>query len=327
MRAFITGIDGQDGFYLSRLLTEKGYEIFGLSRRSLEEPSPNIYQGDLTDAGLIQKILADVKPNEIYNLAAVSDLGAAIKNPELTMAVNYSAAGHLIEVAHHVIPASRIFMALSSQVFDLSNPPQNETTSFRTENPYAVAKLRLYQDYVLPYRDKGSFVCSGFLFNHESPRRETRFVTRKITSSLVKIKMGQLDCLEIGNLNAIRDWGFAGDFVEAMWLMLQQPRPDDFVIATGQPHTVREFIETAASCLGIKITWQGEVLNEVGVNSEGKVIVKINKDFYRPENAGYALGDISKANKILNWKPKVNFIQLVEMMVQADLGSELPNSQ
>lgn len=323
MRAFITGIAGQDGFYLSRLLAEKGYEVFGLVRNNKADviPGAQLFEGDLTDIALIENILAEVKPDEIYNLAAVSDLGTAIKNPEMTMAVNCDAPGRMVEFAYQALPGVKVFLASSSQIFDISNPPQDEQTPFKTENPYAVAKLKLHQDFVLPYREKEFFVCSGFLFNHESPRRDLRFVTRKITSSLVKIKREELDCMEIGNMDAVRDWGFAGDFAEAMRLMLQQQKAGDFVIATGQPHTVRDFIETAAGHLGLKISWQGRGLDEIGADQSGKTIIKVNKDFYRPEGQGYALGDISKAKKVLGWQPKVTFEQLVHMMVEADLGN------
>lgn len=327
-RAFITGISGQDGYYLSHFLSAMGYEIYGLDRDAESETLADfnqeakshikLFTGDLVDADLVRSILNYSMPDEVYNLAAVSDLATSIKNPELAMKVNCDAPARMLEEIFKVVPGARVFLASSAQIFDKSNPPQNELTPFRAENPYAVAKLKLHQEYVLPFQKKGLYVCSGFLFNHESPRRDERFVIRKITKSLVKIKLGLLDCLELGNLGAIRDWGFAGDYVQAMWKMLQQPKPDNFIIATGQPHTVRDLVEAAAGCLGMQIKWRGQGLDEVGLDKRDRIIIRVNQDFYRPE-AGYFLGDISKIKKSLGWQPEVNFQELIRMMVKNDL--------
>lgn len=326
-RAFITGISGQDGYYLSHFLAAKGYEIYGLDRNVESEALVDfdqeikshikLFTGDLVDTALMRSILNSSMPDEIYNLAAISDLATSIKNPELTMEVNCHAPARMLKEISIIVPTARVFLASSAQIFDKSNPPQKEFTPFLAENPYAVAKLKLHQEYVLPFRKKGLSVCSGFLFNHESPRRDERFVMRKITKSLVKIKLGLLDCLELGNLDAIRDWGFAGDYVQAMWEMLQQPKPDDFIIATGQPHTVRDLVEAVAKYLGIQIKWRGQGLDEVGLDKNGRIIIKVNQDFYRPE-AGYYLGDISKIKKNLGWQPKTELKDLVAMMVNYD---------
>jgi GDPmannose 4,6-dehydratase len=213
----------------------------------------------------------------------------------------------------------KIYQASTSEMFGGAKPPQNENTPFNPLSPYAEAKLRAHEDFVKGYRNKGYFVCSGILFNHESPRRGKNFVTRKITYSLAKIKLGLQDCLELGHLDTKRDWGFAGDYVEAMWLMLQQDRPEDFIIGTGQSHSVREFAEIAATELGIKLHWEGEGINEVGKDENGKVIVKVNEKFYRPTDPFYLLADPSKAIKVLGWKPRVDFRALIKMMVTEDL--------
>lgn len=326
-RALITGILGQDGYYLSHFLAAKGYKICGLTKDKTAEAlngwSPKakskikIIVGDLADQGLMRAILEDFKPDEIYNLAAVSDLATSFKYPALTMRINCEAPANIIKQAFKMLPEARIFMASSAQIFDKSNPPQNELTPFKAENPYAMAKLKLHQEYVLPFRKRGLFVCSGFLFNHESPRRED-LIIRKVTKSFVQIKFGLLDCLELGNLEATRDWGFAGDYVRAMWQILRQNKPDDFVIATGKAHTVRDLVEVTADRLGISIKWRGQGLNEVGLDQNGKIIIKINRGFYRLENS-YFLGDTSKIKKEIGWRPKINFNELVKMMVEDEM--------
>ena len=326
-RAFITGISGQDGYYLSKLLVSKGYVVCGLVRdkRAAEKVfngcDPKIKShieiivGDLSDRSLVREILNEFNPGEIYNLAAISDLATSFKNPEKTMEVNCEAPGKMIADAFKILPNVKMFMASSAQIFDSSHPPQSERTAFKPENPYAVSKLKLHQKYVLPFRKKGLYVCSGFSFNHESPRRKD-LVVYKVTSSLVKIKAGKLDCLELGNLETIRDWGYAGDYVEAMWKMLQSRKADDFVIATGKAHTVRELVELTAISLGTVVKWQGQGVNEVGVDKSGRTIVKINPNFYRNES-GYYVGDISKIKRKLGWQPRASFRKLVRLMLES----------
>lgn len=322
-RLLITGISGQDGYYLAHFLVRKGYDVLGLGKEAEAgsmtgwdhkvKSKVQFLTGDITETNLIRKILKNFRPDEIYNLAAISDLKTAAENPKLTILVNCEAPGMIIKESMKILPKARIFMASSAQIFDSSNPPQNELTPFKPNNLYAVAKLKLHQKYVLPFRQKGLYVCSGLLFNHESPRRDD-LIIRKVTSSLVKIKSGLLDCLELGNLDSVRDWGFAGDYVEAMWKMLQQPRPDDFIIATGKKHTVRDLVELTAEIINMKIKWQGRGLNEVGLNGTGKIIVRVNPDFYRLE-IGYFVGDVSKIRNKLKWRPKTNFKKLLKIMV------------
>jgi len=318
-RAFITGISGQDGYYLSKLLVSKGYVVCGLVRdkRAAEKVfngcDPKIKShieiivGDLSDRSLVREILNEFNPGEIYNLAAISDLATSFKNPEKTMEVNCEAPGKMIADAFKILPNVKMFMASSAQIFDSSHPPQSERTAFKPENPYAVSKLKLHQKYVLPFRKKGLYVCSGFSFNHESPRRKD-LVVYKVTSSLVKIKVDKLDCLELGNLETIRDWGYAGDYVEAMWLMLQQDQPEDFVIGTGEAHSVQEFVEAAFKVAGID-NWQRYV--------EFKT-----KAAMRPAEVDHLIADPSKAKNKLGWQPKTSFKELVRLMVEADLERE-----
>lgn len=328
--AFITGVSGQDGSYLAELLIAKGYKVYGLLRRSSTDPLMRIgeivYQnklhiinGDLRDLSAIRRAMEKTKPDEVYNLAALSDVGISFKCPEETFEINYYGFGRLVNEALRVNPNVRIYQASTSEMFGRTQPPQNEKSPFQPVSPYAEAKLKAHQDFVVNYRkNHGVFVCSGILFNHESPRRGKHFVTRKITHSLAKIKHGLQDELELGNLDAKRDWGFAGDYVEAMWRMLQQKSPDDYVIATGESHSVREFVEASARALGMHISWKGNGLKEVGVDEAGRVIIRINKSYYRPSEVHYLLGDSRKARKALKWKPSVGFSQLVEMMTSAD---------
>lgn len=330
-RAFITGITGQDGSYLAEFLIKKNYEVFGLMRRSSTDPLMRIgtlvfeekvrlINGDLRDSGAIRRALKEAKPDEIYNLAAQSDVGISFQCPEETMEINYHGLGRLIHEAVKINPQVRIYQASTSEMFGRTKPPQNERSLFAPVSPYAEAKLRAHEDFVVGYRKRhGLFICSGILFNHESPRRGKHFVTKKITHSLTKIKFGLQDVLQLGNLDTKRDWGFAGDYVGAMWLMLQQPKPQDFVVATGESHTVREFLETVAATLNMPITWKGQGLKEVGYNKQGRAIVKINKNFYRPNEVHYLQGDYGKARRILKWRPKVKFEDLVKMMVGADV--------
>ncbi len=334
-RALITGITGQDGSYLGELLLSKGYTVYGLVRRSSNDPfvrlrhlkdQVRIVYGNLRDTGSLERALAEAKPDEIYNLAAQSDVGISFKCPEETEEINYYGVGRLVNAATRFNPKVRIYQASTSEMFGKTKPPQNESSPFQPVSPYGEAKLKAHEDYVVGYREKhGLYICSGFLFNHESPRRGEHFVTRKITISLAKIKLGLQDHLELGNLDAKRDWGFAGDYVELMWKMLQQKKPADYVIATGESHTVRDFVNAAAQALGMELRWSGKGLKEVAKNEKGKVIVKVNKDFYRPAEVDYLLGDSSKAEKLLKWKPKTSFSELVRIMAEADLSQLAKN--
>ncbi len=328
-RAFITGITGQDGSYLAELLLAKGYTVYGLIRRSSNDPLVRLPQrvrkditylyGNLRDSASLRRALEVARPDEIYNLAAQSDVGVSFKIPEETFEINYHGLGRLIHEAVAINPKVRIYQASTSEMYGSTKPPQNERSPFNPVSPYGEAKLRAHEDYVVGYRDRyGLFICSGILFNHESPRRGEHFVTRKITQSLAKIKLGLQKQLELGNLDAKRDWGFAGDYVEAMWRMLQQKKPVDYVISTGETHTVREFLAAAAKALGMTLTFTGKGLRETAMDEKGRVLVKINKNFYRPREVHSLRGDSRKARKELGWDPQVSFDELVTMMALAD---------
>jgi len=330
-RVLITGITGQDGSYLAEFLLDKDYEVYGLIRRTSLDPLMRIdhlavprrvklLYGNLRDSSSLKRAIEEAKPHEIYNLAAQSDVGISFKVPEETMEVNYLGLGRLVNEAYMINPKVKIYQASTSEMFGNTRPKQNEKSLFRPISPYGKAKLKAHEDFVVGYRKKHNlFICSGILFNHESPRRGEHFVTRKITISLAKIKLGLQDYIELGNLNARRDWGYAGDYVQVMWKILQQKKPDDFVIATGKSNTVREFVNVTASSLGIRLNWSGKGMNEVAKDRYGKVRVKVNSAFYRPNEVYYLEGDSGKARRKLDWKPETSFEELVEMMVLADL--------
>lgn len=330
-RALITGITGQDGSYLAEFLIRKGYEIYGLVRPNSTDPlmrieglsldrKIKIIYGDLRDNNSIIRALKESRPDEIYNLGAQSQVGASFQVPEETLEVNYYGFGRLVNEATRLNAKVRIYQASSSEMFgNVFETPQKETTLFNPVSPYAEAKVRAHNDYVVEYRKRYNFfICSGILFNHESPRRGKNFVTRKITHSLAKIKLGLHDSFELGNLDAKRDWGYAKDYVEAMWLMLQQKTPQDFVISTGESHSVRDFVKAVANALDMKITWHGKGLKEVAKDSSGRIILRINPKYYRPNEVNSVLGDSSKAKQVLKWEPKVTFNELVGIMVKAD---------
>ncbi|MBI5045449.1 MAG: GDP-mannose 4,6-dehydratase [Candidatus Niyogibacteria bacterium] len=317
-RAFITGITGQDGSYLAEFLLEKGYIVSGFLRRSSTDPlmrisydtkkSIKLIYGNLRDMASLERAFAEFVPDEIYNLAAQSDVGISFKCPEEAFEVNYYGVGRLVNAAMKANSQVKIYQASTSEMFGKTNPPQNEQSPFAPVSPYGEAKLKAHEDYVAGYRERhGLFICSGILFNHESPRRGKHFVTRKITRSLAEIKLGIKDCFELGNLEAKRDWGFAGDYVRAMWMMLQQDKPEDYVISTGLSHSVKDFVEASIKALDMQIIWGGKGLDEVGKDESGRVILRINKEFYRPVEVNYLLGDSSKARKKLGWKPEVTF--------------------
>lgn len=326
-RALITGITGQDGSYLAELLLEKGYEVHGIVRRSslinthrIDHLYQNVklHYGDLTDSTNIVRVIKKVQPDEIYNLGAQSHVKVSFEMPEYTADVDAMGtlrvleAVRLLGMENHV----RIYQASTSELYGLVQEiPQRETTPFYPRSPYGVAKLYGYW-IVKNYRESyGMYACSGILFNHESPRRGETFVTRKIVRGLSRISVGIEDCLYLGNLSAKRDWGHAKDYVEAMWMMLQQDIAEDYVIATGEQYSVRQFVEAAAPYFGMKIIWEGDGLEEIGydVNTK-KPVIRVDPKYFRPAEVETLLGDPTKAKKQLGWEPKISFNQLVEDM-------------
>ena len=325
--ALITGITGQDGSYLAELLLEKGYEVHGIVRRASLINTHRIdhiynqiklHYGDLTDSTNLVRVIQQVQPDEIYNLGAQSHVKVSFEIPEYTGQVDALGTLRILEAVRllGMERKTRIYQASTSELYGLVQEiPQKETTPFYPRSPYGVAKLYGYW-IVKNYRESyGLHTNSGILFNHESPRRGETFVTRKITRGLSSISTGQQDILYLGNLNAKRDWGHAKDFVEAMWLMLQQDEPDDYVIATGEQYSVKDFIEEAAPYFGMRIVWDGEGVDEVGYDRHsGNPIVKVNSKYFRPAEVETLLGDSSKAKKQLGWEPKISFRELVEDM-------------
>jgi GDPmannose 4,6-dehydratase len=326
-KALITGITGQDGSYLAELLLEKGYEVHGIIRRSSSINTSRIdhiyskiklHYGDLTDSTNLVGVIQLVKPDEIYNLGAQSHVKVSFETPEYTGQVDALGTLRVLEAVRllGMEDRIRIYQASTSELFGLVQEiPQRETTPFYPRSPYGVAKIYGYW-ITKNYRESyGMYACTGILFNHESPRRGETFVTRKITRGLSRISCGMQDVLELGNLNAKRDWGHAKDFVEAMWMMLQQDQPDDFVIATGVQYSVKEFVEEAAPYFGMKIVWEGEGLDEVGIDKlTKKTVIKVNPKYFRPAEVETLLGDATKAKEKLGWEPKISFKQLVEDM-------------
>ena len=325
--ALITGITGQDGSYLAELLLEKDYEVHGIVRRSslinthrIDHiyPQLHLHYGDLTDATNIISFIKQVEPDEIYNLGAQSHVKVSFETPEYTAQVDGLGTLRVLEAVRllGMEKKTRIYQASTSELYgEVQETPQTETTPFYPRSPYGVAKLYGYW-IIKNYRESYGMHCSsGILFNHESPRRGETFVTRKITRGLSRISSGLQDCIELGNLNAKRDWGHAKDYVEAMWLMLQQDEPDDYVIATGQQYSVKEFIEEAAPIFGFNIEWMGEGLKEIGYDwGVKKTIIKVNDRYFRPAEVESLLGDPTKAKEKLGWEPKITFKELVEDM-------------
>jgi len=338
-RALITGITGQDGAYLAELLLAKGYEVHGIKRRAssfntdridhlYEDPHATdvrlrLHYGDLTDATNILRIIQQVQPDEIYNLAAQSHVQVSFETPEYTANADALGTLRILEAIRilHLERQTRFYQASTSEMFGLvQESPQSERTAFHPRSPYGVAKL--YAHWItINYREAyGLFACSGILFNHESPIRGETFVSRKITRGLARIKAGLQDCIYLGNLHARRDWGHARDYVEAQWLMLQQKQPQDYVIATGRQHSVRDFVEKAAACLGMSIEWRGSGTDEVGVDrNSGGTVVRIDPRYFRPTEVDTLLGDAAKARAELGWAPRVAFDELVREMVESDL--------
>ncbi len=337
-RALITGITGQDGSYLAEFLLSKGYEVWGLVRRSssittwridhlyeppwIEEKRLNLVYGDLNDASSLNRILKTVRPDEVYNLGAQSHVKVSFEIPEYTAEVVGVGVVRLLEAMRELGLDARFYQASSSELFGkVVETPQTEATPFYPRSPYAAAKA--YAFYITRnYREAyGIFAGNGILFNHESPRRGETFVTRKITMATARIKAGLQDTVYLGNLDAKRDWGFAGDYVQAMWLMLQADEPDDFVIATGETHSVREFCELAFQRIGMPLSWEGKGLEEQGLGPDGQCLVRVEPRYFRPAEVEFLLGDPSKARDELGWRPETDFKALVNMMVDADLES------
>jgi len=336
-KALITGITGQDGSYLADFLLKKGYEVHGIKRRTslintdridhlFQDPHEKnlkfiLHHGDLTDATSLIRIIQEVQPNEIYNLAAQSHVKVSFEEPEYTANSDALGALRILEAIRilKLEKKTKYYQASTSELYgSVKETPQNELTPFYPRSPYGVAKLYAYW-ITVNYREAyGIYACNGILFNHESPVRGETFVTRKITRALSRIKLGLQKTLYLGNLDSKRDWGHAKDYVEVQWLMLQQKKPEDFVIATGKQYSVRDFINEAAKNLNMKIKWKGKNEKEVGIY-ENKEIIKVDKSYYRPTEVDSLLGDASKAQKKLRWKPKISFEELVKEMVESDL--------
>ena len=333
-KAIVTGITGQDAAYLAELLLEKGYEVYGTYRRTssvnfwrIEElgiqnnPNLHLVEYDLTDQSNSIRMVMEIQPDEIYNLAAQSFVGVSFEQPLATAHITGLGCVHLLEAIRIVNPKIRFYQASTSEMFgEVQEIPQKETTPFYPRSPYGVAKLYAHW-MVINYRESYNiFGCSGILFNHESPLRGREFVTRKITDSVAKIKLGKLDCLELGNMDAKRDWGYAKDYVEGMYLMLQADKPDTFVLATNRTETVRDFVTMAFKGAGIEVEFSGSEENEIAIDkATGKTVVKVNPKFYRPCEVELLIGNPQKAKDVLGWEPKCTLEELCAMMVKEDL--------
>jgi len=336
-KALITGITGQDGSYLTELLLEKGYEVHGIIRRSSSFNTGRIdhlyrdrhnkdlklflHYGDVTDSSNLNRLLEKVHPDEIYNLAAQSHVKVSFEVPEYTAEVDAIGTLRFLDAIKEIGIKTRFYQASTSELYGkVQEVPQKETTPFYPRSPYAVAKLYAYW-IIVNYREAYNiFACNGILFNHESPRRGETFVTRKITIAAAKIKAGKQEKLYLGNLNSLRDWGYAPDYVEGMWRILQHNLPEDFVLATNEMHTVKEFTELSFREIGIELVWEGEGVNEKGRDKKsGKVLVEVDPAYFRPTEVEQLLGDFTKAKTLLGWEPKVKFKELVSIMAKADL--------
>jgi GDPmannose 4,6-dehydratase len=335
-KALITGITGQDGSYLVEQLLQKGYEVHGIIRRASSFNTGRIdhlykdrhnkdvklflHYGDLTDSSNLNRLLEKIDPDEIYNLAAQSHVKVSFEVPEYTAEVDAIGTLRFLDAIKETGIKTRFYQASTSELYgQVQEVPQKETTPFYPRSPYAVAKLYAYW-IIINYREAYNiFACNGILFNHESPRRGETFVTRKITRAAVNIKSGKQDKLFLGNLDAKRDWGYAPEYVDAMWRMLQLDKPDDFVIATNETHTVREFATIAFAELGMNLEWKGKGIDEKGIDKQtGKTLVEVDKEYFRPTEVEMLIGDYSKAKRLLGWQPTVTFNELVKMMVKAD---------
>ena len=330
--ALITGIRGQDGAYLAKLLLEKGYRVYGADRRSGDssnwrlkelgiDSDVQIVYMDLLELTNILRTIEKIKPDEVYNLAAQSFVKVSFDQPILTADIDAMGVLRLLEALRTHNPSARFYQASTSEMFGkVQEVPQSEKTPFYPRSPYGVAKLFAHWMTVNYRESYGMFACSGILFNHESPLRGLEFLTRKVTHAVARIQKGIQDKVIVGNLNAKRDWGYAQEYVEAMWRMLQQNQPDDYVIATGETHTVREWIECAFRAAGYELAWKGEGVNEKGINvKDGRVLVEVSPEFFRPTEVEMLIGDASRAKKQLGWQPQTTFSRLLELMVEADL--------
>ena len=329
--ALITGVSGQDGAYLSKLLLKKGYRVIGGERRSASgslwrlkdlniENDVEITDFELSEFTNIYRTIEKYRPNEIYNLAAQSFVGASFEMPTMTSDITGLGVSRILEAIRQINPDIKFYQASSSEMFGkVSETPQTENTPFYPRSPYGIAKLFGHWMTINYKEAYNIFACSGILFNHESPLRGEQFVTKKITMGLSKIKLGLIEYLELGNLDSKRDWGYAGDYVEAMYLMLQNDKPDNYVISTGETFSVKDFINTSCNELRIDIEWQGLGIDETAIDKKtGKSIIRINPKFYRPTEVDLLLGNSTKAKKILKWKPKTNFYELVSKMIEYD---------
>lgn len=335
--ALITGINGQDGSYLAEFLLDKGYEVHGIIRYAsrlntdlidhLLKPDKliNLHYGELTDSGNIATLIERIQPDEIYNLAAQSHVKVSFDTPLYTAITNSMGPLSILDAIRrlNLQNKTKFYQASTSEMFGkVQEIPQTETTAFYPRSPYGISKL--YAHWItINYRESYNiFACSGILFNHESPRRGKNFVTRKITCGIAEIKKGSREPIYLGNLDAKRDWGYAKDYIEAMWSMLQQDQPGDYIIGTGETHSVREFVEMAFKDAGIEIEWKGTGLDEIAIDKKtGNIVVRINPDYFRPSEVDYLIGNPKKATNMLNWTPKTNFSELVHLMVQSDLKS------
>jgi GDPmannose 4,6-dehydratase len=335
-KALITGVTGQDGSYLAEILLEKGYEVHGVNRRAssfntgriehiykdlkFNKHSFQLHYGDLTDSSNLNRLVEKINPDEIYNLAAQSHVKVSFEVPEYTAEVDGIGTLRLLDAIRETGIRTRFYQASTSELYGkVVETPQSETTPFYPRSPYACAKIYSYW-IVVNYREAyDMYATNGILFNHESPRRGPTFVTRKITRAVAAIEKGEQDKIYLGNLNAKRDWGYAKDYVEGMWLMLQQDQPDDYVLATGRTTTVRDFVELAFKEINRDVKWEGEGVDEKGYDQNGNCVVEVHPDYFRPTEVDLLLGDPTKAKKILGWEAKVQLPELVHMMVQHDL--------
>lgn len=335
-RAFITGLTGQDGSYLAELLLDKGYEVHGILRRSsvftsqrvdhlLHNPRLKTYHGDLTDSSNLHRLIASIEPDEIYNLGAQSHVAVSFEVPEYTGEVDALGAIRLLDAIRDTRVQTRLYQASTSELFGglPSTAPQNEDTPFYPKSPYGAAKLYAYWATVNYREAYGLYACNGILFNHESPRRGETFVTKKITKAAARISQGRQDVLRLGNLDAMRDWGYAKDYVEAMWLMLQQDEPRDYVIATGKTYSVRQFVDFAFREAGMELFWEGKGIEERGIDvGTGRAVVVVDPTYFRPAEVELLHGNPSRAQRDLGWTPRTSLQELVKLMVRYDLENE-----
>lgn len=345
MKTLITGITGQDGSYLAEYLLNKGYEVHGVIRRAStfnthridhiykdpnqENVNMKLHYGDLSDPGILTELMYNIKPDEIYHLGAQSHVKVSFDMPEYTGHISALGTTRLLEAIKRSGIKTKFYQASTSELFGSAKPPQSENTFFEPQSPYAIAKLYAYW-MTINYRDAyNMFACNGILFNHESPRRGETFVTRKITRGISRIIAGKHNCMYLGNLDAKRDWGFAPEYVEMMWMMLQQDKPEDYAVGTGESHTVREFIEKSLNYIGIEVEWKGNDTDETGIIksidknhynlNEGDTIIRINPRYFRPTEVDFLQADISKAKEVLKWEPRVTFEELVGIMMDFDM--------